>query len=39
MDIQYHAIRILFDDKLNFAPVENPQFVIDIGTGTGISLH
>jgi 16S rRNA G527 N7-methylase RsmG len=36
MDIQYHALRILFEDKLFHAPIgENPQRILDIGTGTG----
>jgi ubiquinone/menaquinone biosynthesis C-methylase UbiE len=37
MDIHYHAIRILFDDKAIFAPLgPNPQTIIDQATGTGI---
>ncbi|KAF6810385.1 methyltransferase domain-containing protein [Colletotrichum sojae] len=36
LDLQHEiALRIL-DDKLGLAPVENPQRVLDIGTGTGI---
>lgn len=36
MDIQYHAIRLLFDNKPFFAPVGNkPERIIDFGTGTG----
>lgn len=27
---------MLLKGKLNLAPIENPQSVIDIGTGTGI---
>lgn len=37
MDLQYHALRIAFGDKLYFAPIgDNPTHIIDIGTGTGI---
>ncbi|KAN0095936.1 S-adenosyl-L-methionine-dependent methyltransferase [Hyaloscypha variabilis] len=37
MDIQYHALRILFEEKLFYAPIDkNPQCILDIGTGTGI---
>jgi tRNA1(Val) A37 N6-methylase TrmN6 len=35
MDMQYHALRILFGGKPFLAPVKNPQRVLDIGTGTG----
>ena len=39
MDIQYHALRILFEEKLFYAPIDkNPQCILDIGTGTGESL-
>jgi len=27
---------LVHDDKLHLSPVENPQKVLDIGTGTGI---
>jgi hypothetical protein len=38
MDIQYHALRILFENKLFYAPIgENPQRILDIGTGIGKS--
>lgn len=37
MDIQYHALRILFEDKPFYAPIDkHPQRILDIGTGTGI---
>lgn len=37
LDLQYHALRLAFGDKLYFAPVgDNPGRIIDIGTGTGI---
>ncbi|KAI9867660.1 MAG: hypothetical protein M1813_008460 [Trichoglossum hirsutum] len=35
MDIQYHSMRILFDNKPFFVPLK-PTHVLDIGTGTGI---
>jgi hypothetical protein len=38
MDIQYHALRILFEERLFYAPIDkNPQCILDIGTGTGES--
>jgi methylase of polypeptide subunit release factors len=36
MDLVYHAILRMFDGKSFFAPVENPQRIADMGTGTGI---
>ncbi|KAI9817912.1 MAG: hypothetical protein M1832_004532 [Thelocarpon impressellum] len=36
LDLQYHSIRIVLDDKLFLAPVKNPQAILDVGTGTGI---
>lgn len=36
MDLQYHATRLAFGDKLFFAPVgDNLKRVLDAGTGTG----
>jgi len=32
----YHGIRIALKDTLIFAPVQDPQTILDIGTGTGI---
>jgi len=37
MDLVYHAILRMFDGKPFFAPVENPQRIFDMGTGTGES--
>jgi SAM-dependent methyltransferase len=36
LDLQHHLFLLSLDDKLNLAPVVNPQLVLDIGTGTGI---
>lgn len=36
MDILYHAILTVFEGKTFFAPVKNPQRIVDMGTGTGI---
>ena len=36
MDLQYHAMRLAFEDKPFFAPVNNPKRVLDAGTGTGL---
>lgn len=36
MDIQYHALRLLFENKPFYAPVgDKPERIIDFGTGTG----
>jgi len=31
----YHAFRLVFQDKLYWAPVRAPQAILDVGTGTG----
>ncbi|KAK3356296.1 S-adenosyl-L-methionine-dependent methyltransferase [Lasiosphaeria hispida] len=36
LDMGYHMMRLLHNDKLFFAPLHNPQRVLDVGTGTGI---
>ncbi|PMD31116.1 S-adenosyl-L-methionine-dependent methyltransferase [Hyaloscypha variabilis F] len=36
MDLTYHSIYRMFDGKAFFAPVKNPQRILDVGTGTGI---
>ena len=37
MDLQYHALRLAYGDKLFFAPIgDSPANILDIGTGTGI---
>ncbi|KAI1002870.1 hypothetical protein K3495_g5333 [Podosphaera aphanis] len=36
MDMVYHAILEIFEKKAFFAPVKNPQRIVDMGTGTGI---
>ncbi|KAK0120229.1 hypothetical protein ONS95_011635 [Cadophora gregata] len=35
MDLVYHAILRMFDGKAFFAPAENIQRIVDMGTGTG----
>ncbi len=35
MQIHYTSLRMAFNDKSFFAPIENPTAVIDVGTGTG----
>ncbi|KAL8951247.1 MAG: hypothetical protein Q9222_002775 [Ikaeria aurantiellina] len=36
MDLQYHCLRIAFDNKPFFAPLENrTSAILDVGTGTG----
>lgn len=32
----YHSISLMFEGKLFFAPVKNPQRIADMATGTGI---
>ena len=35
-DMKHYMIMLLCDDNLHFAPLNHPQKVVDIGTGTGI---
>ncbi|KAI0181628.1 S-adenosyl-L-methionine-dependent methyltransferase [Hypoxylon sp. FL1284] len=35
-DMQHAMVMLLCDGKLHYAPLRNPQSVLDIGTGTGI---
>ena len=32
----YHSVYRMFDGKAFFAPLKNPQRILDVGTGTGI---
>lgn len=37
MDLVHHIYSLILDGKLCLAPInENPQRVLDLGTGTGI---
>nr|OQO25088.1 hypothetical protein B0A51_06369 [Rachicladosporium sp. CCFEE 5018] len=36
MDIHYHSIRLVLDNKHWICPFKDPKQIIDIGTGTGI---
>lgn len=36
LDIKYASIQLVFNDKVCFAPVQDPQNILDVGTGTGI---
>ncbi|TVY81903.1 Secondary metabolism regulator [Lachnellula suecica] len=36
LDLFHHVFNLLFGGKLFHAPVDNPQRVLDVGTGTGI---
>lgn len=37
IDVMYHAYRVCMGDRLFLAPIgDNPSFILDIGTGTGI---
>ncbi|KAL9075427.1 MAG: hypothetical protein Q9157_004006 [Trypethelium eluteriae] len=35
LDLQYELLKILFDYKDFFAPLSDPQRILDVGTGTG----
>ena len=34
--MQHELFKLALDGRLNLAPVSNPQWALDIGTGTGI---
>jgi len=36
MNMTYHSVYRMFDGKPFFAPLKNPQRILDVGTGTGI---
>lgn len=36
LDFAHHMYLLTLDQKLHLAPVQNPQEVLDVGTGTGI---
>ena len=36
LDLYHHIFLLLLGGKLYTAPLENPQKVLDVGTGTGI---
>ncbi|KAJ4527870.1 hypothetical protein HRR83_000622 [Exophiala dermatitidis] len=36
LDLQYHALRAVIGDRITYAPIVNPNGILDIGTGTGI---
>lgn len=36
LDLNHHVFLLLNDNKLYHAPLDNPQSVLDLGTGTGI---
>ena len=36
IDIKHHVMRLLCNGHLHLAPLDQPKFVLDIGTGTGI---
>lgn len=36
MDIHYHGVRLVLDDKHFICPLRDPKAILDIGTGTGI---
>ena len=36
IDIKHHVMKLLCNNHLHLAPLENPQRILDLGTGTGI---
>lgn len=36
MDFEHHIFSQLLQGKLHMAPIESPQNILDLGTGTGI---
>lgn len=36
MDFQYCALTEAMNGVLHFAPVKDPKYILDIGTGTGL---
>lgn len=36
LDMHHHISLLMLDDKLSIAPINKPQRVLDVGTGTGI---
>jgi hypothetical protein len=36
LDIKYASLQNIFNNKVIFAPLQEPQQILDIGTGTGI---
>ena len=36
LDVHYHALRLAIEDKITFAPIDQPHGILDVGTGTGI---
>jgi ubiquinone/menaquinone biosynthesis C-methylase UbiE len=36
MELAYRSLKRMFDEKSFFAPVQNPQRILDVGTGTGL---
>ena len=36
LDIKYASIQLVFEDRVCFAPLKDPQNILDVGTGTGI---
>lgn len=36
MVTSHHLWLLTFEDKLFLAPIENPEMILDVGTGTGL---
>jgi methylase of polypeptide subunit release factors len=36
MDLENHLFLLILDNKLHLAPLQSPQRILDLGTGTGI---
>lgn len=36
LDMQHHMFKLVMENKLYHVPLENPQQILDVGTGSGI---
>ncbi|KAH0542951.1 hypothetical protein FGG08_002720 [Glutinoglossum americanum] len=36
LDLQYELLKLVFEGRHYFAPIDNPERILDIGTGTGM---
>lgn len=39
MDIHYHGVRLVLNDRHYICPIRNPKMVLDVGTGTGMAFQ
>ncbi|KAJ5899528.1 hypothetical protein N7495_004272 [Penicillium taxi] len=36
MELQHHMCKLIFEEKIFFVPLEEPQQILDVGTGSGL---